>query len=143
MENRIGQDELRVKIYFEDTDAGGVVYHANYLRYMERGRVEWFAKMGFAQRQLVEKENATFVVCNVSISYISPARLEDVLVVRTRPEKLGAAHLVLDQEIVHERNGNLVVEAVVEVACVDLESFRPTRIPAEVAKRIRERFTSL
>ena len=143
MENRIGQDELRVKIYFEDTDAGGVVYHANYLRYMERGRVEWLAKMGFAQRKLAEKENATFVVRNVTISYISPARLEDVLVVRTRPEKLGAARLVLDQEIVHEQNGNLVVEAVVEVACIDPKSFRPARIPAEVAERIRERFPNL
>lgn len=130
--------ELRVKVYYEDTDAGGVVYHANYLRYMERARVEWLAERGFGQRVLADRHHVAFVVRGIDVSYREPARLEDVLVVRTKLVETTPIRLRLRQEVFLEAKATPAVTAQVEVVCVDPVEFRPTRIPAIVAERLCE-----
>lgn len=141
MRNTEDYFEFDVKIYFEDTDAGGVVYHANYLRYMERARVELMASLGVEQRTLAERYGVSFVVRSIHISYKSPARLEDLLTVRTQPVELGSARLVLEQDIVFRGTEKLVVSSRVEVVSVDSKSLRPRRMPHEVAAKIRGNMT--
>lgn len=130
--------DLNVKIYYEDTDAGGVVYHANYLRYMERARGEWLSALGITHRRLAEESHVAFVVRRMEISYKVPARLDDTLVVRTHLRSFTPVRLVFRQDVLFRDSGVLAVAAEVEVASISLESRRPARIPPELADRIRE-----
>lgn len=124
-----------VRVYYEDTDAGGVVYYANYLRFIERGRTEWLRALGYDQARLAEELGVVFAVRSLSAEYLKPARLDDQLNVFTTIESHGRAALVFAQHV--ERNGERLFEATVKVACLDRERFKPVAIPPAILERIR------
>lgn len=116
-----------VRVYWEDTDAGGVVYHAQYLAFMERARSEWMRGIGFGQELLRETYGLCFVVRSMSIDFRAPARLDDSLAVSVALAQCRGASLVFAQEV--RRDGELLVGAEVKVAAVSAETFRPQAIP--------------
>jgi acyl-CoA thioester hydrolase len=126
-------NSLPVRIYWEDTDAGGVVYHASYLRFMERGRTEYLRDRGISQSTLQQDLGVTFVVAHMDIRFRQPARLDDELVVETAAKEIGGASLALRQKVL--RGSDVLVEADVTCAVISREG-RPTRIPAEVKSRL-------
>ena len=115
-----------VRVYYEDTDAGGIVYHASYLRFAERARTEWLRALGFGQRDMAERLGCIFAVRRCSLDFRRPARLDDALVVVTRPGRIGAARLVLSQEV--RRGEELLVGLEIELAALGRD-YRPTRLP--------------
>jgi acyl-CoA thioester hydrolase len=117
-----------VRIYYEDTDGGGVVYHANYLKFFERARTEWLRSLGFEQTELRERDSVLFVVRTVQIKYVQPARFNQLLEVVTSIAELGRSRIVFDQRLQH--GGTLLTAATVEVACVHSDNFKPMPIPA-------------
>lgn len=125
-----GEHRLDLRIYFEDTDAGGIVYHANYLRYAERGRSEALRALGVPHGEMIALHGRMFVVRRAEIDYERPARLDDVLTVATRVARVGAARLVLDQAI--SRGEAPVARIGLTLACVDAATGRPARLPAPV-----------
>ena len=132
-----GSFELPVRVYWADTDAGVVVYHSNYLDYCERARTEWLRQLGFSQQRLVDEEGVLFTVARLEIDFRRPARLDDLLSVRTSATASGGATVEFVQEVWRaEPTSDLLATARVRVACVDAASFRPRRLPAS----IRERF---
>jgi len=122
------------RVYWEDTDGGGVVYYANYLKFLERARTEWLRARGFAQTDLVKDPGIIFVVANLSIDYRRPARLDDALDITCNAEMDGTVCMRFAQII--KRGDEVLVEANVRVACLDAQSFRPKRIPAGIAATI-------
>jgi acyl-CoA thioester hydrolase len=120
------------RVYWEDTDGGGVVYYANYLKFLERARTEWLRSLGFVQTELVKDPGIVFVVASLTIDYKRPARLDDALIVTCDYEPDGAACLRFVQRIL--RNDEVLVEASVRVACLDAASFRPKRLPAALVE---------
>jgi acyl-CoA thioester hydrolase len=119
-----------VRVYYEDTDAAGVVYYANYLRFIERARSEWLRSLGL-ELDAVEREQAVvFPVRALTAEYHRPARLAELLDVHTRPLRLGGASLELWQAV--ERAGEQLFSCRVTLACVDCETFRPKAIPASM-----------
>jgi acyl-CoA thioester hydrolase len=126
-----------VRVYYEDTDTAGVVYYANYLRYLERGRTEWLRTLGVEQFGLARQAGLLFAVRSLAIEYLKPARLDDLLAVLTEPTSLGRAQVTLVQRI--ERDGETLVEATVRVACLDAKKMRPTALPAELRKKMGAR----
>jgi len=118
---------LPVRIYYEDTDAGGVVYYANYLRYLERGRTEFIRALGVEQRELAQATGLAFAVRSLAAEYLKPARLDDELVVATAVEALGRAQVTFAQTIA--RGQQTLLTATVRVACLDLASGRPAAMP--------------
>ena len=129
-----GEFRWPVRVYYEDTDAGGVVYHTGYIRYFERARTEWLRALGYSQQQLVEEEGVLFTVVDLAIHYRRPARLDELLDVVTRAEVAGAS--VLFSQAVHSADGALLAEGQVRVACVDARSFRPRRPPGWLHERV-------
>jgi acyl-CoA thioester hydrolase len=123
-----------VRIYYEDTDTGGVVYYANYLRYFERCRTEWLRSLGFGQRELVEREGAMFVVAGARIDYLRPARLDDELCIDARIAERRASYVVFAQQA--WRGTELLCQGQVKVACVDAATLRPRRLPAVLAQQL-------
>ncbi len=117
----------RARVYWEDTDGGGVVFYANYLKYMERARTEWLRAMGHAQSELAEKFGFVFAVAEVKLNYRRPARLDDELVISCVPVPEGRASIRFRQVIT--RGEEVLVEGEVRVACVDAKTFRPRRLP--------------
>lgn len=116
-----------VRVYWEDTDAGGVVYYANYLKFLERARTEWLRSLGYGQETLRERHGLLFVIRRVEIDYLAPARLDDALDVHVDSPRLGRASLEVSQRIV--RDALVLATARVRVACVDAVHFKPARIP--------------
>ena len=116
-----------VRVYWEDTDAGGVVYYANYLKFMERARSEWLRAFGFEQDVLRDEAGIVFVVRRVEIDYLSPARFNEQLEVSVRLHEMGRASLSVRQELM--RGSARLAEAVVTLACVDAIRFKPVKIP--------------
>ena len=123
-----------VRVYYEDTDAAGVVYYANYLRFLERARTEWLAAMGFTLSALEGVHNAVFVVHRLEIDYRRPARLGDALDVTLALIERGKSRLVAGQDVLHGEE--LVATARVTLACLDPNTWRPTRIPAPLLARM-------
>ena len=126
-----------VRVYYEDTDAAGVVYYANYLKYMERARTEWLRASGFDQIELAERYGVIFVVRSAAIEYLAPARFNDELQVTVELIKVGAGQIDLVQRVL--RGDALLAKAAVKVACVARTTMRPTRLPQPLATRIRIR----
>jgi len=125
---------LPVRVYYEDTDAGGVVYYANYLKFLERARTEWLRAAGFEQPELMRDHNVIFVVRSVAIEYLQPARFNDALDVTVRLEKMGSCTIDVFQTV--ERAARLV-EARVRIVCVDQRNgFKPVRIPAFIRQQL-------
>ncbi len=117
-----------VRVYWEDTDAGGIVYHASYLRFMERARTEWLRHGGFAQQALRDEHGVLFTVARLCIDYRVPARYDDSLRVGVRIARARRASLELAQTICRE-DGLLLARADVRVACIDATTLRPRPMP--------------
>jgi len=118
-----------VRVYYEDTDASGVVYHANYLRWLERARTEWLRALGGHQQQMLEAADVAFTVSHLEIHYRRPARLDDQLRVETEVVEVKRASLRFLQRLYREADGELLAEARVRVGCVDYKNFRPRALP--------------
>lgn len=126
-----------VRVYWEDTDAGGVVFYANYLKYFERARTEWLRALGIKQSTLQADSDCIFVVAEVQLRYLSSARLDDLLTVTVRVLEQGKASLLLQQQA--WRDGTLLAQGQVRVGCVSATSMRPRRIPAEILHTLGDR----
>ena len=118
-----------VRVYWEDTDAGGVVYHAAYLRFLERARSEWLRACGVAQQRLREEHGILFVVADMQVKFLAPARLDDVLHVDITAFTRRSASMRFAQCILRPADGAVLVEADVRAACIDATSYKPRRIP--------------
>lgn len=118
-----------VRVYYEDTDSGGVVYHANYLKFMERARSEWLRDLGFEQDDLRSREGILFAVRRAELDYLAPALFNDALTVCVRGVQPGGASLVFDQEIRRSSDQTLCCRGRIKVACIDEKTLRPVRIP--------------
>ena len=124
-----------IRVYYEDTDSGGVVYYANYLRYLERARTEWLRALGFEQTALAAVHKIVFVVRSISLDFLKPARFDDALEVTVEPVETGASRVELAQRI--RRGGDELVTARVELACVNTVTFKPVRIPSSLSDSLR------
>ena len=125
---------LTIRVYYEDTDAGGVVYYANYLRYMERARTEWLASLGFDLASVERDLHITFVVHRVEIDYRLPARLGDEIDATVTLVELTRARMLVLQDV--RRAGDVLTHSRVTLACLNKATFRPTRIPAALYGRL-------
>jgi acyl-CoA thioester hydrolase len=123
-----------VRVYWEDTDAGGVVYYANYLKFMERARSEWLRGQGFEQDALRDEAGVVFVVRRVEIDYLSPARFNDQLEVSVSLHELGRVSLVVQQAL--SLGSTRLAWAQVTLACVDAVRFKPVKIPAPILQAL-------
>ena len=118
---------IPVRVYWEDTDAGGVVYYASYLKFLERARSEWLRALGIDQVKLQREERLQFVVVEANIRYHRPARFDDELDVSVTLESLRGASVQLGQEV--RRAGELLVSAAVRAACIDADTLKPRPLP--------------
>jgi tol-pal system-associated acyl-CoA thioesterase len=123
-----------VRVYFENTDAGGVVYHAEYLKFFERARTEWLRHLGFDHQALARDHRVVFAVSAVSVDFVKPARLDDNLAVSVRLESLGRVRCIFDQEI--RREDEVLARARISVACLAVDSFKPAEIPAPLKRKM-------
>jgi acyl-CoA thioester hydrolase len=129
-----------IRVYYEDTDAGGIVFYANYLKFFERARTEWLRACGIDQRKLVDEAGALFIVRSTALDYRAPARLDDVLTIVSRIERLGRASVDFAQEAWRDVGGThalLLATGTVRVGCVDATALRPTAIPPPVLAALR------
>ncbi len=120
---------MPLRIYFEDTDAGGIVYHSNYLNYAERARSEFLISVGLSNRALIERQVA-FVVRRAQIEYLAPARLDDMLTVCTRITDVGNASIVMEQTVI--RGPDRLVQLTFKLAFINPETMKPIRIPDDL-----------
>jgi acyl-CoA thioester hydrolase len=123
-----------VRVYFENTDAGGVVYHGEYFKFLERARTEWLRHLGFDHQMLAHDHRMVFVVTSMSIDFQKAARLDDNLAVSVRLESLGKVRCVFSQEI--RRDDEVLVVAKVTVASLAAQSFKPVEIPAPLRRKM-------
>ena len=123
-----------MRVYYEDTDAGGVVYYANYLSFMERARTEWLRALGFEQPALAAEHGVLFVVRAVNIDYLKPSRLNDSLQVTVEVVNVGGSRIRFLQRVL--RGDEEIVRADVDVVCVNTDTFRPVRVPREMRTTI-------
>lgn len=119
-----------LRVYFEDTDAGGIVYYANYLKFFERCRTEWLRALGVEQTRLAQRSQLQFVVAQLAVDYVRPARLDDELTITARIGEQARSYLVFEQRAL--RGAELLARATVKIACVDTERLVPARLPAEL-----------
>ena len=126
-----------MRVYWEDTDAGGIVFYANYLKFFERARTEWLRTLGHSQEALrvSEHDGAVFVVTDTQVSYRSPARLDDWLEVSVELVRAGAASLTIRQQAC--RDQELLAEGVIRIGCVDPVNLKPRRIPVAVMEALK------
>ncbi len=123
-----------VRVYFENTDAGGVVYHGEYLKFLERARTEWLRHLGFDHQALARNHRVVFIVSSLAIEFVKPARLDDTVAVSVKLESLGKVRCGFAQEI--RREDEVLVKAKVTVASVNAESFKPIEIPEALRKKM-------
>lgn len=125
-----------VRVYYEDTDAAGVVFYANYLRYFERARTEWLRAQGFEQPDLAAQYQVVFVVRAISVEYLQPARFNEALQISVELEHVGASQITMSQQAC--RGGEVLVEARVRLACVSQRDMKPVRMPEPLSTKISE-----
>lgn len=125
------------RVYWEDTDGGGVVYHANYVKFLERARTEWLRAKGYEQRQLMLSKQVVFAVYSMQLQFLKPARLDDELEVSVALASCRRASFTVRQRIVDSRLGTELCHAEVEIACLDAASFRPIPIPDDLLMEIQ------
>ncbi len=118
------------RVYYEDTDAGGIVYHANYLRFFERARTEYLRDLNVAQSDLVRDEKLIFVVRRCEIDYLFPAKLDDLIEVTAQVTKTSGTSLIMHQEI--RKDDKLLSAMEVVIVCIDSDSYRPKKIPEKL-----------
>ena len=122
-----------IRVYYEDTDAQGVVYYANYFRFMERARTEWLRALGVDQRALMQDERRIFVVTGTQADFVAPARFNDEIVVTASLAKLSRATFDIEQNIYRDSlDGDLLLRGSVRAAYLDADTLRPTRVPASL-----------
>ena len=125
--------ELPVRVYYEDTDAQGVVYYANYFRFMERARTEWLRSLGVDMVRLQEEDRRIFVVAEVNVKFHAPARLSDELVVTAGLRELTRVAFDIEQKIFrNSTDGDLLISGIVKAAYLDADSMRPKRVPSSI-----------
>lgn len=127
-----------VRVYYEDTDLGGVVYYANYLKFMERARTEWLRQRGLHQEALRSELRLIFVVRSLQMDFAKPARLDDLLSVTADISHAGKASLTFDQRIFRENDAKELCAAKVKIACIDAETFRPSAMPSDVLRILKD-----
>ena len=125
-----------VRVYYQDTDAGGVVYHSTHLDFMERARYEWLREMGYDVNALIQIHKMLFMVRSLEIEYFKPAVLDDLLHVTVQVEKIGRSRITIFQEIL--RSDVKLVNATVHVVCVGADSLKPVRVPVPLRQKIGE-----
>ena len=130
--------EHSVRVYWEDTDAGGIVFYANYLKFFERARTEWLRSLGLNQGELRESSGGFFVVSETSVRYLRPARLDDELLVTAGLVEAGRASLIIAQQASMKRGGALLCEGTIRIGWVDAEHLRPARIPAIILEALEQ-----
>jgi len=129
----------QVRVYYEDTDSGGVVYYANYLRFMERARTEWMRAQGFEQDALLDRDGILFAVRSASLEFLKPARFNDLLDVSCDVVRHGRASLTFEQLVTRDGSGqDLLCSGQVRIACLDAASFLPRAIPEYILKEIAD-----
>jgi acyl-CoA thioester hydrolase len=128
-----------IRIYWEDTDAGGIVFYANYLKFFERARTEWLRSLGIQQQSMKEESGGMFVVSETQIKYFSPARLDDLLEVTARTAEAGRASLVLAQQawLTVDGERKLLAEGTIRIGWVDSQTMKPGRIPAAILEALQ------
>lgn len=122
-----------VRVYFHDTDAGGVVFHGNYLHFMEASRTEFLQSLGYSVAQLRQSNEALFVVYSLTLNFIQPAKLHDSLRITASLDEVGRARMIFDQQIL--RDDETLVSAKVHIACVNPQTLKPTSLPAALRER--------
>ncbi|OHC83806.1 MAG: tol-pal system-associated acyl-CoA thioesterase [Sideroxydans sp. RIFOXYB12_FULL_59_6] len=122
-----------VRVYYQDTDAGGVVYHTNYVNFMERARTEWLRSFGHSNAGLMKELGVMFVVRSIKIDYLKPALLDDMLTVTAHLTKVGRSQMTLVQEVI--RGDELLTQAEVHLVCVGKDSFKPVSVPEMLRKQ--------
>lgn len=125
-----------IRIYYEDTDAGGIVYYANYLKFMERSRTEWLRSLAIEQDQLRDELGIIFVVRSVTINYLKPAIFNDLLDVSVHLDLIGKTHLTISQEITNTHS-EVLCNAEISLVCIDKQRFRPRKIPPFILQKIK------
>lgn len=129
-----------LRVYWEDTDAGGIVFYANYLKFMERGRTEWLRALGYHQQTLREQAGGMFVVSETAIKYHQPARLDDALWVTAQLQEAGRVSLTIAQQVLLRRAGlpdTLLAEGTIRIGWVDVATLKPARIPASILESLK------
>lgn len=129
----------RFRVYYEDTDAGGVVFYANYLKFIERGRTEYLRDLGFDQGSLAKEKNIVFVVKSLSADYLSPAYLDDMIEVQTIIKSNKNASLVFTQKILSLEKNTVLFNAEVKVVSVLKNNFKPCAVPQEIMEKLNGR----
>jgi acyl-CoA thioester hydrolase len=127
-----------VRVYYEDTDAGGVVFYANYLKFMERARTEWLRSLGFEQDLLRERDGVLFAVRRAEVDYVRPARFNDALTVTLDVVHVGGASLDFAQEVRRDGDAAVCCRGRVKVACIHERTLRPSRIPENLLAEIAD-----
>jgi len=125
-----------VRIYYEDTDVGGVVYYANYLRFMERARTEWLRSLGFEQDALIREQGVLFAVASAEINYRAPARFNDLLSVTAAIVDSGRTRITFEQKVLRPSDGAHLTDGRIKVACLDANTFRPKPIPDQLQRTL-------
>jgi len=130
-----------LRVYWEDTDAGGIVFYANYLKYFERARTEWLRSLGHEQERLRVETGAMFVVTDTAVSYRSPARLDDLLDVTVHVKHAGLAQMTISQQAWRSNaqgKKTLLAEGTIRIACVNAGTFRPQRVPISITRSLQK-----
>jgi acyl-CoA thioester hydrolase len=125
---------IPVRVYYEDTDAGAVVYYANYLKFMERARTEWLRALGFEQDELSNRDGVVFAVRSAKVDFLKPARFNDALLATVEVSRRGNASLTFHQRI--QRDDLILCEGEIKVACLNVSTFTPCPLPARIRERL-------
>ncbi len=131
------QFHWKVRVYWEDTDAGGIVFYANYLKFFERARTEWLRSLGVEQQQVKEATDGMFVVAETSIRYLRPARLDDELIVTASLKECGGATMTIKQQVLLKSAA--LCEGVIRIGWVDATSLQAKRIPLKIIERLKNK----
>jgi acyl-CoA thioester hydrolase len=127
---------IPLRVYYEDTDAAGVVYYANYLKFMERARTEWLRMLGFEQDELSRHDGVVFAVRSANAEFMKPARFNDLLEATVALHRRGRASLTFAQEV--QRGAEVLCRAQIKIACIETQSFAPCPIPGRILARVEE-----
>ncbi|MEY2802443.1 MAG: tol-pal system-associated acyl-CoA thioesterase [Pseudomonadota bacterium] len=129
--------EFPIRVYWEDTDAGGIVFYANYLKFFERARTEWLRSLGVSQQALREQAGGMFVVTDTAVRYLKPAVLDDLITVSARIETAGRASLTIAQEARCARQADLLATGTIRIGWVEAATLSPARIPDNVLQALQ------
>jgi acyl-CoA thioester hydrolase len=127
-----------IRVYWEDTDAGGIVFYANYLKFFERARTEWLRSLGLEQRDLRERTGRMFVVAETAVRYHRAARLDDELLVTASVQETGQASLIIAQQALLKASGALLCDGTIRIGWVDASTLKPARIPPTLLEALKQ-----